>query len=165
MDASRSEEWHRGSLSIWHSDIGIPTIFKNCQASSFEAVNSTWPSSCQRDVRPLFEMRWRHRAFCRVSTGDSDILSFCDMKDEHALRLFREIWPSFESWHLRDNFAWSIKHRVPLTYIFLRENSSWGACGKMAYLYSRRQRISSHLQTIWCSRIFHPVALLNLMFL
>ena len=24
MDASRSEEWHRGSLSIWHSDIGIP---------------------------------------------------------------------------------------------------------------------------------------------
>ena len=28
------------------------------------------------------------------------------------------------------HFAWSIKQRVPLTYIFLRENSSWGACGE-----------------------------------
>ena len=63
-------------------------------------------------------------AFCRVSTGDSDILSSCDMKDEHALSLCREIWPSFESWHLGIHFARSIKHRVPLTYIFLRENSS-----------------------------------------
>ena len=29
-----------------------------------------------------------------------------------------------------------LKHKTqgPLTYIFLRENSSWGACGKMAYL-------------------------------
>ena len=72
------------------------TIFENCQASStFEAVNSTWLSSCQSDVRPLFEMRWRPRPFCRDSTGDSDILSSCDMNDEHAFSLYREIWPSF----------------------------------------------------------------------
>ena len=33
------------------------TILKNCQASSkFEAVNSTWLSTCQRHVRPIFEM-------------------------------------------------------------------------------------------------------------
>ena len=56
--------------------LGFLTMFKNCQASTkFEAVKSTWLSSCQRDVRPLFEMKWRTRAFCRVSTGDSDILS------------------------------------------------------------------------------------------
>ena len=146
--------------------LGFLTIFKNCQASTkFEAVKSTWLSSCQRDVRPLFEMRWRPRAFCRVSTGDADILSSCDMNDEHALRLCREIWPSFESGHLGVHFAWSIKHRVPVTYIFLREISSWGACGKMAYLFSRRQGISSHLQTIWCARIFLPVAFQKLMFL
>ena len=146
--------------------LGYLTIFKNCQASStFEAVNSTWPLSCQRDARPLFELRWRYTAFCRVSTGDSDILSSCDMKDEHALRLFREIWPSFKSWHLGVHFTSSIKERVPLTYIFLRENSSWCACGKMAYLFSRRQGISSHLQTIWGAQIFHPVSLLKLMFL
>ena len=40
--------------------------------------------SCQRHVRPIFEMKWRPRAFSRVSTGDSDILSSCDMKDEQA---------------------------------------------------------------------------------
>ena len=32
----------------------------------------------------IFEMKWRPRAFSRVSTGDSDILSSCDMNDEHA---------------------------------------------------------------------------------
>ena len=146
--------------------LGFLTIFKNCQESStFAAVNSTWLSSCQRDVRPLFEMRWRPRSFCSFSTEDSDILSSCDMNDDHALSLCREIWPSFQSWHLEVHFAWSIKHRVALTYIFLRENFSWGACGKMAYLFSQRQGIISHLQTIWGARIFHPVALLKLMFL
>ena len=65
--------------------LGFLTILKICQAlSTFEAVNSTWFSSCQRHVMPLFEMKWRPRAFCRVSTGDSDILSSCDMNDEHA---------------------------------------------------------------------------------
>ena len=53
------------------------TILKNCHASStFVAVNSTWLSICESDVRPPIEMRWRPRAFCRVTTGDSDILSF-----------------------------------------------------------------------------------------
>ena len=61
------------------------TILKICQASSkFEAVNSTWLSSCQRHVRPIFEMKWRPAAFSRFSTGDSDILSSCDMNDEPA---------------------------------------------------------------------------------
>ena len=51
------------SFSIWHSDNGIPKYIKNCQASSqFEAGNSTWLSSCQRHVRPIFEMKWRPRA-------------------------------------------------------------------------------------------------------
>ena len=51
---------------------------------TLEAVNSTWLSSCQRHVRPIFEMKWRPRAFSKVSTGDSEILSSCDMNDEHA---------------------------------------------------------------------------------
>ena len=145
--------------------LGFLKIFKNFQASSaYEAVNSACLSSCQRDVRLHFEMRWRPRAFCSVFSGDSDILSSCDMNDEHALSLYRAIWPSFQSGHFGVHFAWSIKHRVPLTYIFLRENSSWGACGKVFYLFSRRQGMSSHLQTIWGAQIVHPVALLKLMF-
>ena len=166
MDASSGEAWDRGSLSIWHSDIGIRNNIQESQASSnFEELNSACLSSCQSDVRPLIENRWRPRAFCRVFTGDSVILSSCDMNDEPALRLCREIWPSFESGHLGVHFTWSWKHRVPLTYILLRENSTWGASRKLAYHFSRRQGISSHIQTIWSARIFHPGDLLKLMFL
>ena len=61
------------------------SIFTKSQAlSTFEAVKSTWLSSCQRHVRPIFEMKWRLRALSRVATRDSDILSSCDMNDEHA---------------------------------------------------------------------------------
>ena len=79
-------KWEFRSLFLFDTVIlGFLTILKNCQASSkFEAVNSTWLSSCQRHVRHIFDMRWRTRDFCRVSTGDSDILSSCDMNDEHA---------------------------------------------------------------------------------
>ena len=48
---------------------------------------------------------------------------------------------SFESGHLGVHYTWGRKDRVPLTYLFLREGSSWGACGKLAYLFSRRQGI------------------------
>ena len=63
------------------------TIFMKPQASStFEALNSVSLSRCQRDVRPLVDMRWRPRAFSRLSTGDSDILSSCDMKHEPVFK-------------------------------------------------------------------------------
>ena len=79
-------KWEFRSLFLFDTVIlGFLTILKNCQAwSKFEAVNSTWLSMCQRNVRPILEMKWRPRAFSRVSTGDSDILSSCDMNDEHA---------------------------------------------------------------------------------
>ena len=79
-------KWEFRSLFLFDTVIlGFLTILKNCHASStFEAVNSTWLSCWQRIVRPLFEMKWRPRVFCRLSTGDSDILSSCDMNDEHA---------------------------------------------------------------------------------
>ena len=154
------------SFSIWYSDIGIPNYIKKLSGIvKISAVNSTWLSSCQRHVRPIFEMKWRPRDFSRVSTRDSAILSSCDMNDEHARSLCREIWTSFYSGHIGVHFAWSIKHRFPLPYIFLRENSSWGAFGKMAYLFIRIQEISSHHQKIWGARLFQPVALLKLMFL
>ena len=38
--------------------LGFLTILKNCQASSkFEEVNSTWRSSFQMHVRPIFEKK------------------------------------------------------------------------------------------------------------
>ena len=51
------------------------TIYNKSQTSStFEALNYACLSKCQNYVRPHVEMRGRPRAFCRVSTGDSDIL-------------------------------------------------------------------------------------------
>ena len=82
----QEDKWELRALFLFDTVIlGFLTILKNCQASSkFEAVNSTWLSSCQSHFRPLFEMKWRPRAICRVSTGDSDIISSCDMNDEHT---------------------------------------------------------------------------------
>ena len=63
--------------------LGFLSIFRKSQASSpFEALNSMCLSRCQRDVIPHFQLRRRATAFSRVSTGDSDIPSSCEMKDE-----------------------------------------------------------------------------------
>ena len=67
--------------------LGFLTIFKNVQAlSTFEALEFASLSWCQRDVSPLVHMRWRPRAFIRVSTGASDIVSTCDIKDDPAIK-------------------------------------------------------------------------------
>ena len=59
------------------------SIFKKSMASSpFEALNSVCLSRYQSDVIPAIEMRQRTTAFSRVSTGDSDIPSSCELKDE-----------------------------------------------------------------------------------
>ena len=63
------------------------SIFTKSQASSpFEALNSVHLSMCQKDVRPSIQKRLRTMAFSRVSTGDSDIPSSCEMKDEPAFK-------------------------------------------------------------------------------
>ena len=67
--------------------LGFLYIFKKCQASSpYEALNSVCLSRVQRDVRPPVQMRRKPMAFCRVSTGDSDMLSSCEMKGEHEFK-------------------------------------------------------------------------------
>ena len=63
------------------------SIFTKTQASSsFEALNSAYLPKSQMDVRPSVQKRLRTMAFSRVSTGDSDILSSCEMKDEPAFK-------------------------------------------------------------------------------
>ena len=63
------------------------SIFTKSQASSsFEALNSTHLSKSQTDVRPSVQKRLRTMAFSRVSTGDSDIPSSCETKDEPAFK-------------------------------------------------------------------------------
>ena len=67
--------------------LGLLSIFKKIQVSSpYEALNSVCLSRVQRDVRPPVQMRWKTMAFSRVSTGDSDMPSSCDMKDENEFK-------------------------------------------------------------------------------
>ena len=59
------------------------SIFKKSQAlSPYEALNSVCLSRGQTGFRPSVQMRRTATAFSRVSTGDSDIPSSCEMKDD-----------------------------------------------------------------------------------
>ena len=63
------------------------SIFTKSQSSSpFEALSSAQLSMSQMDVRPSVQKRLRNIAFSRVSTGDSDIPSSCEMKDGPAFK-------------------------------------------------------------------------------
>ena len=63
------------------------SIFTKSQATSpFEALNSAHLSKCQMDVRTSVQKRWRTMAFSKFSTGDSDIPSSSEMKDEPAFK-------------------------------------------------------------------------------
>ena len=113
--------------------LGFLTIFKKCQASSpFEALNSVSLSRCQRNVRPLVEMRWRHGAFCRVSTGDSDNLSSYDMKDETAIKPLQGNPASFRIREYRGPFHLKQKKQSPshiqISAGKLLSRSLWKVC-------------------------------------
>ena len=73
----------QGPFPVTTEILEFLSIFKGSQAlSPFEALNSEFLSSCQRDVRPPVEMRWGTVTFPRDSTGDSDIPSCYERKDE-----------------------------------------------------------------------------------
>ena len=91
----------QGTFLVSRVILGFLSILNKSQASSpFEALNSAYFSSCQRDVRPPVQMRWRPRAFSRVSTRDSDIPSSCEMRMNLHSSHCREIPPSFKSGNL-----------------------------------------------------------------
>ena len=70
--------------------LGFLYIFKKRQASSrYEALNSVHLSRGQRDVRPPVQMARTPTAFSGVSTGDSDMPSSCEMKEEPEFKLLQ----------------------------------------------------------------------------
>ena len=63
--------------------MGFLSIFKKSQASSpFEVFNSVCLLRYQRYVSFPVQIRRRPTAFSRVLTGDSDMPSSCEVKDE-----------------------------------------------------------------------------------
>ena len=118
------------------------SIFTKSQASSpFEAMNSAHLSKSQMDVRHSVQKRLRTVALSRVSTGDSDILSSCEMKDE----------PVFKALQGKPAFFLVRASRSPLylsqktpsrTHIPISEGRLLLRClWKLAYLFSRRQGV------------------------
>ena len=84
------------------------SILKKSQASSpYEALNSVCLSRGQRDVRPTVQMMRTTTAFSRVSTGDSDMPSSCEMNHEPEFkplqgnRAFFRIRASRGAFHLK----------------------------------------------------------------
>ena len=146
--------------------LGFLSIFKKSKASSpFDILNSVSLSRCQSYVIPPVQMRRRPTAFSRVSTGDSDIPSSYEMKDEPEFKPLQGNPSFFWVRPLAVHSTWDRKQRVPLTYLLLRENSTWGACGKLAHLFSQRQGISSHLETICGAWNFLRSAVLKWIFI
>ena len=105
--------------------LGFLSIFKKSQASSpFEALNSVCLSRYQSDVIPPIQMRRRTMAFSRVSTGDSDIPSSYEIQHEPEFKTLQGNPYFFESGSLVVHSTLDRKHRVPFTYLLMRENST-----------------------------------------
>ena len=63
--------------------LGLLSIFKKSQASStYEAFNYVCLLRAHREVMPPVQMTLTPTAISMVSTGDSDMPSSCEMKDE-----------------------------------------------------------------------------------
>ena len=146
--------------------LGFLLTFKKSQASSpFEALNFTSLSRCQVMWGPL--SRWG--GDIRLSLWSPQAIQ----TSLHLVRLkkclhsshFREIRPYFLSGNLGIHSTWGSKLWVPLTYLLLREGSSWRACGKLAYLFNKILWIICLLKTIWCAWSFPQVSVLQLVFL
>ena len=114
---------------------------------------------------PLSRWRWHLRLSLGSPQGTPTCLHFVRWKSSLNLSHCREICPSFDSGPLGVISTWDRKHRVPLTSLLLRENSSWSACGKLAHLFRKRQGMRCHPGTIWGAWSFPRVAVLKYIFI
>ena len=95
-------------LSNFHRDIGIPINFQEeLGLVTLCSIEFDEPLEVSRDVRPPVQMMRGTRVFSRVSTGDSDIPSSCEIKDEPEFKPLHgnpTLFPVRASWyplHLR----------------------------------------------------------------
>ena len=142
------------------------SIFTKSQASSpFEALNSVYLSKSQMDVRPSVHKRLRTMAFSRVSTGDSDIPSSCEMKDEPAFKALQGKPALFRvrafrgALYLRQKTE--SRSHIPLSEGRLLLRCLW----KAGLPLQSKTGIHSHPQTRWGARKFSQGALRKLMIL
>ena len=90
-DASGVEAGDQASLSSFHSDILILINFQEeSSIVTFSSIELCVPLEVSRDMRPPVQVTWGPRAFSRVSTGDSDIPSSCEMKYKPSFKPLQE---------------------------------------------------------------------------
>ena len=142
------------------------SIFTKSQASSpFEALNSVHLSKSQMDVRPSVQKRLRTMAFSKVSTGDSDIPSSCEMKDEPAFKALQGklaffcVRASRGPLYLRQKTQ--SRSHIPISEGTLLWRSLW----KASLPLQSKTGNHSHPQIIWGARKFPQAALMKLMIL
>ena len=112
--------------------LGLLSIFKKSQASSpNETLNSVCLSRVQIDVRPPVQIRQKPMAFPRVSTGDSDMPSSCEMKGAPEFkplqgnRAFFSVRDPRDPFHLRQKTQGP--SQIPTAEIKLLLRSFWKA--------------------------------------
>ena len=142
------------------------SIFTKSQASSpFEELNSAQLSKSQTDMRPSVQKRLRTIAFSKVSTGDSDIPSSCEMKDEPAFKklqgkpAFFCVRASRGPLYLRQKTQ--SRSHIPISEGRLLLRCLW----KAGLPFQSKTGNHSHPQTIWGARKFPQAALMKLMIL
>ena len=140
------------------------SIFTKSQASlPFEALNSAHLSNSQMEVRHCVQKRVRSMAFSRVSTGDSDIPSSCEMKDESAFKAlqgkpaFFSVRASWGPLYLRQKTQ--RRSHIPISGGRLLLTCLW----KAELPLQSKTGNHSHPQTIWGARNFSQAALMKLM--
>ena len=145
--------------------LGFLSNFKNSKTSSpFVALKSLCLWRCQSDVIPLSRWGGDLRLSLGSPQGIQTSLHLVTWNTSLNLSHCKEIRP-FLCHASRGTFHLRQKPRVPLTYLLQRENSTWAACGKLAYLFSPRQGISSRLEMICDAWNFLRAAVLKWIFI
>ena len=142
------------------------SLFTKSQASSpFEALNSAHFSRTQMDVRPSVQKRLRTMAFSMVSTGDSDIPSSCEMKDEPAFKALQGK-PAFFLVRASQGLLYLRQKTQSRSHIPISEGRLLLRClWKAGLPLQSKRRNHSHPQTIWGAQKFPQAALMKLMIL
>ena len=142
------------------------SIFTKSQASSpFEALTSAHLSKSQMDVRPSVQKIWRTMAFSSVSTGDSDIPSSCEMKDEHAFKPLQGN-PAFFCVRASRGPFYLRKKTQSRSHIPISEGRLLLRClGNAGLPLQSKTGNRSHPQMIWGARKFPQAALMKGMIL
>ena len=156
----------KGPLLVGTVIFAFLSIFTKRQASSpFEAMNSAHLSMCQKDVRPSVQKSWRTMAFSRVSTGDSDIPSSCEMKDEPTFKALQGN-PAFFRVRASRGPLYLRQKTQSLSHITISEGRLLLRCLWKARLpLQSKTGTHSHPETIWGTRKYPQAALLKLMIL